>query len=83
MENKDGNQVLSMYEGSIKNGKPDGFGRKFEVMHETVHVGFWKEGKPSGKHIHYNDKGVYQEGIWEYNDGSVKEQVIKTFSKKD
>lgn len=52
------NSFQSMYEGRIKSGKYDGFGRLFTYQGENVQIGYWKDGSPNGKMIAYNNAGA-------------------------
>lgn len=47
----DNNNIISMYEGRIKDGKPHGFGRMIQYQGKDVKIGYWKKGDPYGKMI--------------------------------
>lgn len=60
------NSIVSMYEGQIRSGKPNGLGRLITYDNQDVKIGFWRSGHPYGKMIHYNDD-VLEQGIWKTN----------------
>lgn len=48
------NSIHSLYEGRIVDGKPNGLGRLITYHDKAVRIGYWVEGMPYGKMIHYN-----------------------------
>ena len=54
-----------LYEGELKNDKPDGKGRFFHIMIGYVYDGEWKEGRKSGKGRFETRDGEVYVGDWE------------------
>lgn len=60
------NWILSMTEGYIDRGRPDGFCRVVNAFNGQTKLGYYKEGKPHGKWVCYRmdgqeflPKGIY------------------------
>jgi len=76
-------KIERVKEGRFKNGKMDGYARKFTgVMGGNCFVGFFKEGKPDGKLEVFNKDGeIIKQGI--YNDSEcIKEIKINNYTSK-
>jgi len=76
-------KIERIKEGRFKNGKMDGYARKFTgVMGGNCFVGFFKEGKPDGKLEVFNKDGeIIKQGI--YNDAlCIKEISINNYTSK-
>ena len=66
----------SVYEGSYKNNKRDGFGKFTDPADGTVYEGQWENGKRHGKGTQSNAKGEIYQGDFEsgkrHGEGTMK-----------
>ena len=65
-------QETQVYEGQVKDMKPDGFGRI--ISEKGCLIGMFKDGKPLGKVIQFSiDNTLEKQGIMD-EDGEISEQ---------
>lgn len=58
--------VVSVYDGNMANGKPDGKG-SYLFADGDSYTGTWKDGLRHGQGIHTYKDGRQKEGTWEYD----------------
>lgn len=64
----------SYYQGEMRNGRAEGFGRLFDVHNQLKYEGMWKDGLFHGKGTFYYDNGSVYEGS--FCKGCLNEQGV-------
>ena len=57
----------SYYQGEMKDGKAEGFGRLYDVHNQLKYEGMWKDGQFHGKGAYYYENGNVYEGSFNKN----------------